>query len=88
MDLSKSIISNYTTDLLDTCLTYSVEEFRAFVDRWRSEGVYPPCFDLASNEVIEITIRKIIVNRTDAPKHEREKAAAWLLSRGYDLTLG
>lgn len=65
----------------------SIEVFKAFVYKWRDVGFMPPCFDLPSDEVLEISIRKMAIHETRIPESTRQKAADWLLSRGYDLEL-
>ncbi len=84
---SKEVIERYTRELLEACLTFDVETFKSFVNKWYTAEYYPPCFSLPADEVIEITLRKIVVNRRDAPRDKQEEAADWLLSRGYDLDL-
>ena len=83
----KADIESYTKELLEACLTFDVNKFKDFVDKWKRRGIYPDCFELLSDDVLEITIRKIVVNRIDAPKDKIDEAADWLLSRGYDLEL-
>ena len=80
-------ISAYSKELLEVCLTFDVEEFKRFAHKWYLLGYYPACFELPDDKVIEITLRKIVVNRRDAPADKQGEAAAWLLSRGYDLFL-
>lgn len=65
----------------------SLEVFKAFVIKWRDLGILPPCFKLPSDEVLEITIRKMVIHEASAPESTKQKAAAWLLERGYDLNL-
>ena len=65
----------------------SLEVFKAFVTKWKDLGMYPPCFKLPSDEVLEISIRKMVIHETNAPESTKQKAAKWLLERGYDLNL-
>lgn len=65
----------------------SLEVFKAFVAKWKDLGLYPPRFKLPADEVLEITIRKMVIHEANAPESTKQKAAAWLLERGYDLNL-
>ena len=65
----------------------SIEVFKAFIKKWYDLGYMPPCFALPADEVLEISVRKMVIHETNAPESTREKAREWLLSRGYDLEL-
>lgn len=65
----------------------SVEVFKAFANKWYDLGVIPSCFSLPSDEILEITCRKMVLHEARAPESTKEKARAWLLSRGHDLKL-
>ena len=65
----------------------SLEVFKAFVNKWRDLGIYPTCFKLPSDEVLEISIHKMVIHEVNAPESTKQKATEWLLSRGYDLEL-
>ena len=65
----------------------SLDVFKAFVSKWKDLGFYPPCFKLPSDEVLEISIRKMAIHEIDTPDSTKVKAAKWLLERGYDLNL-
>lgn len=65
----------------------SVEVFKAFVSKYHKLGFFPPCFTLPSDKVLEISIRKMAIHEIAAPDSTKQKAASWLLERGYDLNL-
>ena len=65
----------------------SLEVFKAFFAKWRDLGVYPPNFKLPTDEILEITIRKMVIHEANVPESTKQKAAKWLLERGYDLNL-
>lgn len=65
----------------------SLEVFKVFVTKWTDLGFYPPCFALPADDVLEIAIRKMVIHEIRAPESTKQKAAKWLLERGYDLTL-
>lgn len=86
-DAYKEILETYYKDLKETALKFDVEEFKNFVKRWKGRGIYPDCFELPTDEILEITIRKIVVNMKGAPIHKQAEATYWLSIRGYDLEL-
>ena len=63
--------------------TDSVEPFKEFV-RKHAEA-YPPCFELPSDNVIEISIRQMALHCTDIEPEIKGLAVDWLLSRGLHL---
>lgn len=65
--------------------TDSVKPFKEFVAKYRS--IMPPCFELASDEVIEITIRKMAYHCINLPQEVRDKAEAWLKAHGSNTDL-
>ena len=62
-----------------------INNLKAVVNKWQGIGIFPECFSLPSDEVLEITIRKMAVDKTNIPEDIQEEAKAWLLARGYDL---
>ena len=65
----------------------SLEVFKAFATKWKDLGLYPRNFKLPADEVLEIAIRKMVIHEENAPESTKQKAAKWLLERGYDLNL-
>lgn len=83
----EELMSQYTKELLEVCLTFDVNEFKKLVSKWSKRGLFPQCFELPSDNVLEISIRKIIIARTDAPKEAKKEAAAWLIDHDCDLSI-
>ena len=67
--------------------TDSLEPFKAFIEKYKLLGAYPTCFELPSDDVLEISVRKMVIHETRAPQDVKDKATEWLLSRGYDTSL-
>lgn len=65
--------------------TDSIEPFKEFVAKYRS--IMPPCFELASDDVIKITIRKMAYHCINLPQEVRDKAEAWLKAHGSNTDL-
>ena len=83
----EEILKEYASDLLKACLTFDINEFKKNVEKWSKRGIFPQCFELPSDDVLEISIRKIIIARTDAPKEAKKEAAAWLIDHDCDLSI-
>ena len=62
--------------------THDVSLFKEFVIRWRERGFYDDT-PFPSDEVLEISMRKMICNITTMSKKEKKEAEEWLTSRGY-----
>ena len=91
MDKLEKLIKDYSDERDRATIAVvegeDIEVFKAFVNKWRDYGLYPRCFKLPSDEVLEISVRKMVLHETRAPESTKEKARDWLLSRGYDLEL-
>jgi hypothetical protein len=59
-----------------------VNLFKEFVIRWRERGFYDDT-PFPSDEVLEISMRKMICNITTMSQKEKKEAVEWLTSRGY-----
>jgi len=75
-------------DALFICIeTDTIKPFKDFVESYKPYGIYPPCFELASDEVIEITIRKMAYHCINLPQEVRDKAERWLFDHGSNTDL-
>ena len=82
-------MKNYVKDRDEMLLKCDVNEFRKFVKE--HEKMYTPMFAdaivRASDELIEMTLHKMIVHCVNLPFDFRQKSAVWLLDRGLDIDL-
>ena len=87
MDDVTSKIRQYAIDrdiaIRESIKTDSVEPFKDFV-RKHAEA-FPPCFELPSDNVIEISIRQMALHCTDIEPEIKGLAVDWLTSRGHRL---
>lgn len=65
--------------------TYDVQKFKIFYEKWRARGMYS--LKLPSDEVIEVSLRKMVYNMTTATKAEKKEAKEWLESRHYSTSM-
>ena len=91
MNKYNSLLEQYVKDRDEATIkaveTDTLEPFKAFVNKYYQAGIYPKCFKLPSDEVLEISVRKMVLHELNAPESTKQKATEWLLSRGYDLEL-
>lgn len=62
-----------------------VEKFKAFWKKWSARGFYRN--GLPDDEVIEISLYKMLYTLESATEEEKNKAKEWLESRGFDVFL-
>ncbi len=84
-------IEDYVKDrdaaIIESIRTDSVEPFKVFIEKYKALNAYPDCFKLPSDEVMEISIRKMSLHCVKIPPEIKGRSVEWLLSRGYDLNL-
>ena len=66
-----------------------VTELRKFVNAHKHlySAEYLSAFNAASDEVLEITLHKMIVNAIKLPQRLRHKSALWLVTHGYNTKI-
>lgn len=81
-------LNEWREELQEAVETLDVKTFRKFYARWTEKGVYNEnVIKGMSDEVIEISIRKLAVNMSGIKPKIKAEAKAWLLERGYDLKM-
>ena len=83
-------LKQYVKERNEMLLKRDVGELRKFVIYHKHN--FNPDIRLAlisaTDEVLEITLHKMIVNCTNLPFDFRQESADWLLDRGYRLDIG
>ena len=75
-------INNYVKDLGDAVIDLDVEKFR---EHWKKyQDILPP---IPRDEVLQVTMHKIVLNRTDMSAEVQEKAKKWLTDHGYSANI-
>ena len=84
-----SRIESYVKERDEMLRKCSVDELRKFVKKHKQyyDKCFVDSFVKAKDEVLEITLHKMIVNCTSLPFDFRQKSADWLLDRGYSLEI-
>lgn len=67
----------------------SVSEYRKFIHEHKQSfsKEFISAFDQATDEVLEISLHKMIVHAVKLPKNMRDRSAQWLVTRGFDLNI-
>ena len=71
------ILRQFVKERNDACSSFDLVKFKAFFRKYRG-GKFP------SDEVLEITMRKMVVN-IEPKLPQYEEAKNWLLERGHSL---
>lgn len=83
-------IEKYAKERDEMLMRGSVAELKKFIAKY--ERYYNPMMAdalvRAEDEVLEITLHKMIIHCVNLPFDYRQKSADWLLDRGYSLDLG
>lgn len=78
----KEFVKDRDKAVKEACRTGDLENFKAFFKKYQERGVYK-LLPLPSDEVLEISIRKMLLNTASATIEEYAEAYKWLIERGY-----
>lgn len=77
----KDFVKDRDKAVREACRTGDLESFKAFYEKYKKRGLYK--LPLPSDEVLEISIRKMLLNTASATIEEYAEAYKWLIERGY-----
>ena len=84
--ISKQMQAMWMKERDEAVISYDVDRFRKFYEKWRKIGMYS--VPLPKNDlVVKITMRKMVYHITAFSKEQREEAAKWLKDRGMSTDL-
>ena len=84
-NLIKELMQEWILERNVVIRSLDVEKFKAFWKKWSARGFYRN--GLPNDEVIEISLYKMLYNLESATEEEKNKAKEWLESRGVDVFL-
>ena len=84
-NLIKELMQEWILERNVEIRSLDVEKFKAFWKKWSARGFYRN--GLPDDEVIEISLYKMLYNLESATEEEKNKAKEWLESRGFDVFL-
>lgn len=84
----KANIKKFVKERNEMLLKRDINELRQFINKCPlySEE-FKARINAASDEVLEITLHKMIVNVPKLPAFDRQASALWLITHGYDLNV-
>ena len=87
--MNKEEIKKYVKERDEMLLKCSVDELRTFVGKNEHffNLMFVDAIARATDELLEITLHKMIINCTNLPFEFRQKSADWLLDRGYSIEI-
>jgi len=65
--------------------TYDVEKFKDFYKKWSKKGLYT--LKLPADNIIEISMRKMVYHMTSATEEQKKEAEKWLKEHGSSTEL-
>ena len=65
--------------------TQDIVQWKMFYYKWKARGIYQ--LELPSDEIIEISLRKMLYHIKSATDEEKETAKKWLEERGCTIDL-
>lgn len=84
-NLIKELMQEWILERNVVIRSLDVEKFKAFWKKWSARGFYRN--GLPDDEVIEISLYKMLYNLESATEEEKNRAKEWLESRGFDVFL-
>ena len=69
----------------EAAYSFDVDKFKAFYLKWAKRGMYYA--PLPSDEVIDISMRKMVCALANPREDKLAEARAWLSERGYSWTI-
>ena len=65
--------------------TYDIQAFKDFYRKWSKKGLYT--LRLPADNIIEISMRKMVYHMASATEDEKKEAEQWLLDHGSDTSI-
>lgn len=81
----KDFVRDRDKAVKEACRTGNLESFKAFYEKYKKRGLY--ILPLPSDEVLEVSIRKMLLNTASATNEEKAGAVKWLIERGYSTSI-
>lgn len=88
MEISDKLLREWDKEIHEAVETLDVQTFKKFQEKWIELGIYErEDVEMATDAVIEISIRKMAMALPNITPETKRKAKEWLKSRGYDTVI-
>lgn len=84
---NKKMLEEWKRERDDAAKSLDCKKFRAFYSKWQRRGYYSQNMPLPKDEVLLISLHKMVCNMQSASKQEKQESALWLLDHGYNTEL-
>ena len=81
--MNNDLLRQFVKERDEAVLSLDIPTFRRFYKKWANLGFYDKRM-LPPDNIIEISLRQMIIGLADPPKDKLEEAKDWLRARGYD----
>lgn len=75
--MNKERINEFVKDRDTAIMKFDLKKFKRFIIKWHHSRSLP------SDEVLEITMRKMCLECTQIPAENKIQACEWLIAHGY-----
>ena len=80
--MNYDLMKQFVKERDEAVLSLDIPTFRRFYKKWADKGFYDKRM-LPPDNIIEISLRQMVIGIADPPKDKLEEAIAWLEARGY-----
>ena len=85
--MEQKIFNEWLSERNRVVKSYDVDMFKAFYIKWQKRGVYSRLMPLPTDDIIEVSMRKMVYHMTNATEAEKAEAERWLLEHGSDTSI-
>ena len=85
MNMSYKQIAKWKKERDEAIKSLDIRKFKKFYYKWFEKGIYE--IGLPSDDIVEVTIYKMLYNLKSSTEEEKELAKNWLKERGASTKL-
>ena len=85
MNMSYKQIEKWKKERDEAVRSLDIRKFKKFYNKWFEKGIYE--IGLPSDDILEVTIYKMLYNLKSSTEEEKELAKNWLKERGASTKL-
>lgn len=83
--VDQKMLSRWVKERDEVIKTYDVQKFKDFYRKYQLLNVYPKEIQLPKDEVIMVSMHKMVYHMASATAKEKADAAKWLKDHGISL---
>lgn len=86
-NISRKMLKEWAKERDEVVKTYDVTRFKEFYKKWQIKGIYEKQINTPPDNVIEISMRKMVYHMDSATPEEKKAAEKWLKDHGSSTNL-